>query len=496
MIKNNSSFRGTSLFILGVFSATGIILSFLYPDLWFFHNRRVLISHEILIPWESTYILVAHFFHGGIQLWDRFDQVNNAFAVLSNGVYGVVNVITAFIFIVISPFLPHPGQVLYHTHLFLYYTLTCLIRTIGGYVLLRKLVTNQWVIVISLIYLNTILTSYIMTPGIVTQGVYSFFPLLLYFILCFFEDLRLKTFLLTLMVMTLAFVTSPLFSLGYFYQVVHFFILSCGVAFVLQRGWRKLKGRSSLPKEELFKNIGLGACCLLIILPYFWWGRALTHDFYVEDSGLGGTQGRFNHIFNLTGYFHIQGQSCANPLEFLGTSLDYTHNVWGSSWLFVGASTLFLVLSGIVLSKDRRKHLFVATILIIILLNTAISFENFFVLGNFVKYVLKQHSDFWKTGIHLDQWMIATWLLISSIAHGINALTNPFSFLVRSFQMSSLLIPLLYFPLLAMGLESCLHLWDRRSENIHFKRRWFLLLFCALVIFWDLIRRDKEFECL
>ena len=274
-MTQDTSFKDTVLFILGVFLASFVILSFLYPDLWFFHTRRLLIAHETESPWESTFILVSHFFHGGIQLWDRFDQMSNAYFVLSFGVYGVVNIITAFIFIIFSPFFSHPAQALYHTHLVFFYGLTCLIRTIGGYVLLRKLVSNKAVIFISLIYLNTLLTSYMMTPGIVTQAGYSFLPLLLYYILCFFEDFRLRTFLLAGLVMTLCFVSSPLFTLGYFYQVVHFFILSCGTAFLLQRGWRKLRGRPSLPRKEFFKNMGLSACCLLIILPYFWWGHVL-----------------------------------------------------------------------------------------------------------------------------------------------------------------------------------------------------------------------------
>jgi len=480
------SFKDTVLFILGVFAVSFIFLSFLYPDVWFYHTRRLLISHETSIPLESTYILVSHFFHGGIQLWDRFDQMNNAYFVTSNGIYGVANVTAALIFIVLSPFFTHPGEALYHTHVFVFYGVTYFMMTMGGYVLLRKLMSNTWTIFISLLYLNTILTGYMMTPGLEQQGVYSFLPLLLYFILCFFEDFRLRTFLLAVLVMALCLVSSPYFTLGYFYQVVHFFILSCGVGFLCQRGWRKLLGRHPLPRREYLKNMGLVACCFLIIFPYAWWGQAL-HDCYVHGSGLGGTQGRFNNIFKLSGYFNVQGKAFANPLEFLGTSLDYHHNVWGSSWLFIGGSAFFLALAGLVLSKDRRKYIFASTIFAVILINTACFPGNFFALGQYIKYALQNPPGFWAGGFHGGDLMLYFWLTISSIAHGINALTNPFSFLVRSFHMASLLVSILFLPLVAMGLDSCLCLWRGSVESIYFKRRWFLLILYALILLWDLL---------
>ena len=474
------------VFILGSFFASFILLSILYPDLWFYHTRRVLAPNDISIPFESTFMLVSQFFHGGVQLWDRFDQVNNAYFVSTNGIYGVVNILTALIYCVLSPFFSHPGMALYHTHVFIFYSLTCLIRIIGGYLLLRKFISHQGVLFIALLYLNTILTSFMMTPGLSTQCIYSFLPLVLYFILCFFEDLRLRSFLGVVLSIVLCFINSPYNTLGYFYQVIHIFILCLVVGFVFQRDWRRLQGRPVLSRQELFKNMALAVVCILIILPYSFWAKALVNDFYVFGSGLNGTQGRFNHIFNLSGYFNIQDKSFANPLDFLGTSLDFYHNVWGSSWVFLGLSTLFFALMGIVLSKDKRKHLFWASILFIILINTACFSGNFFALGDFIKQAFQDPSTFWGRGLHLGEWILYIWLMVSSIAHGINALTNPFSFLVRSFQITTLFIPILLLPLLALGLESCFCLWQKKKEGIYFKRRWFLLVFFALVLYWDL----------
>ena len=486
-MTKDTSFKDTVLFILGAFLASFVVLVFLYPDLWGRHTSRLLPSHDTVIPLESTFILVSHFFHGGIQLWDRFDQMNNAYFVLANGIYSVVNILTAFIVIILSPFSVHQGEDLYYIHLIFFYSLNCLVRTIGGYVLLRKLVSHRGAIFIALVYLNTILTSYMMTPGIITQSLYSLLPLLLYFILCFFEELRLRSFLLAVLMMALCLVSTPLFTLGYFYQAVHFFILSCVIFFVFDRGWRKLKGRQSPVSREIFKNMGLLACGVLIILPYFWWGHSLMYDFYVHGSGLGETQGRFNNFFNLSRYFNPQGKSFANPLDFLGTSLDYHHMWWGESWLFIGASSLFLALGGLVLSQDRRKYIFAATIFFVISINTPCFPGNFFALGQYLTNAAQHPAEFWARGIQWNEWMLYVWLMVSSVIHGINALTNPFSFLVRSFHMTSLLISMLMLPLVAMGLESYFYLWQRKTQAIHFNRRWFLMVFHAFVLVWALL---------
>jgi hypothetical protein len=476
MMAPSTSFKDTVLFIFEVFFASWVTLSLLYPDLWFYHTSRLLSGHDTLSSLEGTYVLVSHFFHGGVQLWDRFDQMNNAYFVLSNGVYGVAYILTAFVFIIFSPFFDLAGQHLYHMHLFLFYALNCLIRTVGGYLLLRRLVSHPAAFFIGVIYLNTLLTSYMMAPGIITQSLYSLFPLLLYFILCFFEEMRLKSFLLAALVMSLCLANTALFALGYFYQAVHFFIFSCFIFFLFRRGWCGLAGRSRLPEGEMAGNIGLAVCCLLIILPYLWWGCLLLQDFYVHGSGLGATHGRFNNIFNLSGYFNPLGKSRANPMEFLGSSLDY-HQLWlGSSWLFMGASSFLLALAGVMLSKDRRKYIFLAATFSVILINTA----------NFFDY----SSALWlwiKGGHHLNDFLFSAWLTVSFVAHAINALTNPFSFLVRSFHMTSLLTPMLMLPLMAMGLQSYFCLWQRKADKIHFKRRWWLIVFHALFIFWLLL---------
>jgi len=485
-MSKNTPFKDTVLFISAAFFASFLILGFLCPDLWFFHTRRLCADLSSSVLYNSLFLMVSNFYHGGIQLWDRFGQVNNAYYMLSSNIYSVMNIITAFFSFFFCLFLPNPGEVLYHTHLFLFYGVMCLIRTIGGYVLLRKLTSNKAIIFVSIIFLNTILTNYMTTPDFALDGVFSFFPLLLYYILCFFEDYRLRSFLLASLVMALSFVSCPLGALSYFYQVVHGFILGCVLAFFLQRGWRKLQGRPRLPRIEFIKNMGLAICCFLIILPYGWWIHSLMHDFYVHNSGLAGTHGRLSLFFNFSGYFYTERRSFADPFEFIGTSLNYHPSICWASWIFIGGSALFLALAGIVLSKDKRKYIFAGAILFIILLNTACYPNNFHVLGWNIHYAWRHPSDFWMGKIPFDLWVLSIWMFISSITHGINALTNPFCCLVRSFQEPAILMAMLFAPLMAMGLESCFHWWHRRIEAIYYQRRWVLLIFGACVLFWDL----------
>jgi len=488
MMTQKNSLKDTLVFILWAYLASWLMQAVLFPDI-IFHARRLCIIHETQIPLESTYALVSQFFHGGIQLWDRYDEVNNAYFVFTNGIYGVANILTALIFIVLSPFFAHPGEALYHVHMLFFYGITGLVRTIGGYLLLRKLTSDKAVIFVSLLCLNTILTSYMMAPGIMSNGTYSFLPLLMYTLLCFFEDPRLRSFLMFVVVMCLCLVSSPYFALGYQYEVVHFFGLSCLIGFLWQKGWKKLRGRLVLAKKERVQNIWVMLICGVVVLPYYFWQKALMHDFYIHGSGIGGTHGRFNNILNFKAYFDMFGKGFANSFQFIGTALDYHHNVWGTTWLFIGGTCLFLTAAALLLSRDRRKYLFAATIACIMLINNA------WFQGNFANLQLSiQYADlntyFWARGMHNDFFTYAL-LMLSTLVHAINAATNPFCFLVRSFHMTSILISLVFFPLVAMGLEACLCLWQRREDLIYFNRRWLLIGLAVLVLIWDLCGGPK-----
>lgn len=379
-------------------------------------------QHDVEIPRESTAILVSHLSHGGIQLWDRYDQFNLAYTQLTSGVYTLSNLFTAVGYFLLLPFFKYPGEAFHTFHSVVWHGSNMLIRTIGGFLLLRQFTSRPWVIVLSLVYLNTLLTSGIYC-GLLTNNLYSYLPLVLFFIIRFFTSLKMDDFLAFLIVASIVVANSPLFALGYFYLVVHFFLFSYGLYLLYHHLVLSKKEPAPTPVKSSSKRFWLKVflalgLCFLILLPNFYWAKALQQDFFMEGSGFGGTEGRMKQMFNPQAYFERES-SYADPDVLIPKSVDFWENEMSQSWIFIGVSTLLLSVLGMVFGKNKLKHIFFWTILLIISANFA-----------------KDASP------------------IFSFAHWITAYTNPFAFLVRGFQMPALLMPTLFLPLIALGLTA------------------------------------------
>jgi len=240
--------RTSTVFIFLSALTSYLIMGWVYPDLLVSH--RVLFSHhsDPAIPFEGVFSLISHYYHGGIQLWDRFDQMNLNFLHVTSGLYTLANVATVAAYILFVPLFDYPGEAFQNIYTVVFHGSTLLIRTVGGYLLLRRFQLHPLVIFVSLIYLNTLLSS-ILYLGLLTNCLYSLFPLLIYFILRFFESFRLNDFLGAILFLTLAVANSPAMALGYFYQAVHFFILTCLVVSILSRGERSIKHLFSSVKK-------------------------------------------------------------------------------------------------------------------------------------------------------------------------------------------------------------------------------------------------------
>lgn len=425
----NWTFGYSCLFIVYSFFISFLIMTIVNPDLFLWHKIGFLKEHDSELPLQNTVSLISNFFNGGIQLWDPYDQMNYAYTQLSSGIYTLSNILTAFLYIVAYPFLDYPGEVLHSFHSVVWHGINMLIRTIGGFLLLRRFTNQPWIILISIIYLNSLLTSEIYM-GLLTNNLYSYLPLLLFFIIRFFDHYSLNDFLAALVVMVIAIAGSPLFALGYFYMVVHFFIL-CMVVYALF-----LKSKvSDIEKKSTRRQIVTKLClvitlCFLILLPTFYWANSLKQDFFIEESGLGNTQGRMGHFFSPSKYFNAAKSHRTEPRQFLERSLDFEKNDAVVNWLFVGGSTLFLSLIAMIYAKNKLKHVFFWTIVLVILSNCPRDAPFYFAL-----------------------------------AHWINGYTNPFSVLVRGFHMPALLMPLLFLPLIACGLEAIVDLIKNRDEK-------------------------------
>lgn len=444
-VNKQWSVRSSVVFIIVAFFASLLIMMLLDPDLLFFQRLGFTLVHDSELPREHTFGLISNFYHGGIQLWDPYDQVNYAYSQMSSGVYTISNSLTAILYLIFAPFFDYPGEMQHSFHALVWHGINMLIRTVGGFLLVRRFTDRPWVILISIVYLNSLLTNELYS-GLLTNNLYSYLPLLLFFILRFFDEFCLNDFLAIILLGTIIVAGSPLFALGYFYMVVHLFVACCIVyaLFFREKTKNRIEGENN-KLRTLSKICAVVALCFFIILPNLYWAHSLKNDFFIEESGFGQTEGRLNSFLNPEKYFKMPKSHRTTPNDFLVRSFDFEKNQMSDSWLFVGATTLILSALGMILAKNRRKHIFFWTIALVILTNCPRD----------VSFPL-------------------------SIAHWINAYTNPFSFLVRGFQMSALLMPVLFLPLIAMGFESIQDLINDKSEKTYTRRNQFVTIFLII----------------
>lgn len=218
------NWKKDTVYIIVTSIASYLLMAMVYPDLLIHHIIYFSQSHDTEVPFLSAFTLISNYYNGGIQLWNPYDQMTYFYHHLTNGMYTIASIITAAAYILLASFFEYPGEAFQSIHSICFHSTTILIRTIGGYLLLRRFKVNPVLIFASLIYLNTFLVNK-ETLGFLVTNLYSFLPLLLYFMLRFFEGFRLNDFLASLIVMTLAVANSPLLALGYFYQAVHFYML-------------------------------------------------------------------------------------------------------------------------------------------------------------------------------------------------------------------------------------------------------------------------------
>lgn len=440
MIEPHREYWVSIIFVLFSSLSSVIVMAVIYPDLLIYRSLSFNNFHDQAIPFHNSFTLISHYYHGGIQLWNQYDQMSYIFGHLGSGFYQLANIITALAYILLSPFFYYEAELFHSIHSIVFYASATLIRTVGGYLLLRKFSRSPLVVFVGLIYFNTLLSSQ-MWMGYNTNNLYGYFPLLIYFILRFFENYRLRDFLMAFVVMTIAVATSPLQALSYFYLAVHFFIISCILGAILKMDIGNIKKLILSIKEGLNHNnlikaffaIGVGT---IIILPSLFMADSLNNDFFIPGSGLGETSGRFDNIFSIQNYFSNKTFFVADPKSFLIKSVDYWNNDWEYDWMFLGISSIIFSIIGVLFSRDKRKHIFLWTIILILLCN-----------------VLSQGQA-----------------SIISIGHWLNVLTNPFSFLVRSFHMSALLMPYLLPPLIVLGLQSCSAIINKKLESIYTNR--------------------------
>ena len=393
-----------------------VVAALIIPDLFIHRNITFLAAHDTESPFHNIFALINQWSNGGFSLFNRYDQSNLAYAHTTSGVYTVANVLTAFLYLLCAPFMASQSEGYQSVYILGFHGLTMLLRVVGGYLLLSKFKLNRSVMVISLIVLNTLL-SLAIYQGLLTNNLYSYFPLLMFFILNFFEKGRLGDLLASVLVFAIAGANSIIIALGYFYEPVHFFILGCIVWSICTKSYRRWDIWVQIRQHRLLV-LWVAALSILIILPTVWMAKIMSSDFFVAGSGVGGTHGRLQNIINRLNYFTLPEPNFYKPASFFMRSVNFLDNKWEGAYVFIGIGVLLLTLIALIFSKYQTKWIFFATIVLVIFANMPL-----------------EPRSLW------------------SFAHWINVLTNPFAFLLHSFGMPAYLMLFAFLPLVALGLQ-------------------------------------------
>jgi hypothetical protein len=351
-----------------------------------------------------------------LQLWNDYDQMPLAFYYLTGGMT-YANVLTALAYSVSSPFVPDQAQWFFANYTVVYNVVTTVIRTLGVYLLAALFTRNAVTLLCTSVFAATIaaMPNYL---GLNCGALYALFPFVAFFLQRWVDSRRAIDLLLFVLSLTAAITFDPLVGLGYFYQGVHFLVLSS--LLWLAAMWlikaplpvRAIEGGARPGKPQHW-------VAALIAVPVVLgpWAALLLTNY--GDYELAHESSRFARLLSVSAYFENQHFG-ANPRLLPALLVEFSKNQWAFQWVFVGWIFLFFVLCGAILSEDRRRYIFILT---------AVAF-----------WLLQFPRD---PGSAL------------SVAHWLNALTNPFNSIVRSAHMTgAFLLPYVLLPLFVLGFDA------------------------------------------
>ncbi len=411
------------------------IFGFYNPDFLKFNLSQIRFG-EYSIPYIANFNNISNFLQHRIGLWNSYDQMPFAFHIFCAGYnLSIVKLSILINYFIFSPLFESPG-VAFHRIFSIFYPSTCLlVQSTGVYLLIRRFSSSRWVTFFSLLYINVIL-SYSMFYGTGVGDMYIFIPFFMHFLLKLFEDFSLNNSLKLIFTGAVVVYASPIGAL-YMYQLFHMFLLS-----VIIVNFGSIKNAAGLFFKQLRFDYKIlfqqpGKCLFIlaficvIIGPYVYLAIQNYGDYYA-----GPKKSRLENMFSVSEYFK-RPIFYAPQSQFLANSVDLTLNLngwgWAHSWHFLGVFTIFLIAVGTITFKDKRKYIFLLTILFMVLLNT-------------------------------DRNAIS----LGGVVHWINALTNPFKFGVNSFHMiGAFPLPYSLIPIMAMG-GSSIYQWVFKQKNISF----------------------------
>lgn len=438
MKQTNSHFRSIFLTVFVLFSASVCATIAAYPEVFITFRTGFILWSDYNLEYSLGFILTNFFYQGGLQLWDYFGQMPMAYTYATYGLFKFQNVITALIYFILAPFSEHSAQ-LYH-HVFAWGNLfsSLFLRVIGIFLLLNCVAKHRWVVMLA-----TILAAVFFSQPSFLWGTFcfAFVPLFLYFILRFFQKTDLRYLAMTVLLLGVSLGNGIIHTAGFLYFVIHFFMLSCAVwVFIFNRpffGNLRRQLRYSISPPLLKYLLLIFVVFATIVGPY-----AYIIKFQLHDVAFGEVNSRISAMFSPEFYFKKMEVSFADPRHFFKDTLNFDR--LSNPTVFFGWIIFFLAAAGLVLSRNTIKWIFGIAILLLWLLNHTRDTLN-----------------------------------IGLIAHWINALTNPFHTLLRSYFVGSYaLLAYLLMPLAVLGAEEIIGLC---SGNDRSRTRWKIL---AVVMFF------------
>ena len=334
-----------------------------------------------------------------------FGQMPLTYVYATYGLFKLPNVMSAVAYWFFSPLSQDSSQFFYHVFTWANFGTLLFIRVAGIFLLLQT-VTKKRVI----LAFGTVIFSVFFCQQAFIRGTFflSYYPLGMYFIVRFFQELRVGYFAAALFFLATVLGSSVLYG-SCMYLPTHFFIIS-GIL------WRLFfytgQPRFNWRFEDWKRALWFIPAGLLIIAPYFY-----IVKFCLNDIAFGRADSRISHIFSLSWYFHKAILDLGDPVSFISSNLNFLP--YQAAVLYMGGAFFFLALAGLILSRNSLKWFFGLGILFIWLLS------------------------FPREGLN-----------IGLIAHWLNALTNPLKTLPRSyFVQNQVILPFLMMPLAVMGIE-------------------------------------------
>jgi hypothetical protein len=357
---------------------------------------------------------ISDFLAGGISIFNIFNMQSNAYYHMFAGYWDLHNLTIATFFKLTNPLVGYSPAGYQITYTWLYVGITLTIQTVGLSLLLRLFVKSQVVVVITVLFVNSVLIFFKYTT-FNTTNIMPFVPLGIFLLLRFYNTFDVRYLFQWIALMAILVLSNPYHSLSILFTVFHSLMLTFGVAFVIQNG--KRHRLQTLRRTLTLRNsVWIAPALLLLtttVLIYFEMNSAIDLDI-----------GRLDVIkADPFGYYFVGEHFGGSLRNFVYNSIVFWQPEFIFDFGFIGLAVPFLVLITLVLRRNSTHLMLVGSYLWIL----------------------------WMNGPR-DSLFPPTF-----VPHLVNVLTNPFAFTLRSIHFTFVFIaPFLLVPAIAVGLDELL----------------------------------------